>query len=127
LKQYCRKLKFMGAHEDIKLPGAGHFHVSSDGNILFSPDEVPAAAILPVAAEKVIRPNDTHTMLVGDTETTNTVMTEFYNDEQPAKSRRWWVWAIVLFVLAATAIVIYMSDADRNTAAGNAQKIQLNG
>jgi hypothetical protein len=123
LKQYCRTLKYMGTHEEIKLPGAGHFHVSSDGNILFSADDIPAAYTLPVTAEKVIRPNDTHSMLVGDTETTNTVMNEFYSDDQPVSSNRWWIWAIVLAALSIAVIVFYINDSGANGSAGNGMKI----
>ncbi|MCP9751394.1 hypothetical protein [Ferruginibacter sp. HRS2-29] len=123
LKQYCRNLKFMGAHEEIVLPSAGRFSVSQDGNILFSAEEMPPVYSLPVNAEKVIRPNDPHSMLVGDTETTNTVMTEFYSDEQGAPADRWWIWAIVLTVLAAAAIFFHYQGSGANGSGGNGQKV----
>lgn len=123
LKQYCRSLKFMGAHEEISLPSAGRFSVSQDGNILFSPEELPSGYSIPVTAEKVIRPNDTHSMLVGDTETTNTVMTEFYSDEHVAPADRWWIWAIVLTVLAAAAIFFYYQGTGGSGTAGNGHSI----
>lgn len=123
LRQYCRTLKYMGTHESITLTEAGKFSVSADGNLVFTQKIIDPSYQPPVTAEKVIRPNDSHNMLVGDTETTNTVMTEFYNDEMPVSKNRWWAWAAVLFVIAIGIIALYFSGATKNDLAGNKSKI----
>ena len=59
----------------------------------------------PVSADRMIRQNAEHAMMVGDTETTNTAMQEYYDDE-PVEVKRdyWWVWAIIIFVVSCGLI-----------------------
>ncbi|MES2774305.1 MAG: hypothetical protein V4722_08980 [Bacteroidota bacterium] len=59
----------------------------------------------PVSAERMIRQRAEHTMTVGDTETTNTAMQEYY-DEEPVEIKKdyWWVWAIAIFVVSSGLI-----------------------
>jgi hypothetical protein len=46
-------------------------------------------------------------------------MTEFFN-EVPVKKDRWWIWAIVLGVIAITLILIYLNDGTASSHFGNA-------
>ena len=65
-------------------------------------------AFPPVPAERVIRTNAEHTILVGDTEKTNTQMSEFLLEDAPAKRSTWWIWALALFVVAASVLAFYL-------------------
>ena len=58
----------------------------------------------PVAADRVIRQNAEHSMTVGDTETTNTAMQEYYDETVVIAKDYWWVWAIVIVVTSAILI-----------------------
>ncbi len=123
LKQYCSKLKFMGTHEEVPLTEAGKFSVSPEGKLVFTPVKITQNYQPPVRAEKVIRVKDTHAILVGDTKTTNTEMSEFYSDEAAAPKDRWWIWAIVLFAVAASLIIIYLNDSGSSGDFGNVHKV----
>ncbi|HNJ30135.1 MAG TPA: hypothetical protein PLQ40_14340, partial [Ferruginibacter sp.] len=59
-----------------------------------------------VTAERVIHPNAEHSMLVGDRETTNTVMTEYLSAGEITPNR-WWIWAIILAAAALLALLFY--------------------
>ena len=73
----------MTQQPDVQLESLGSFFVDDNGKINFKPEELPAAFSQPVFAERVIHPDAEHQILVGDKETTNTVMTELL----AAKSR----------------------------------------
>jgi hypothetical protein len=61
--------------------------------------------------------------LVGDKETTNTLMNEYFNEDVLVKKNRWWIWAIVLAVIALLAILIYTNNANLSSMAGSAMPI----
>jgi len=85
---------------------------------------LPAAFLQPVKAVRVIHPEAEHQILVGDKETTNTVMNEYFS-EVPVKKSRWWIWAIVLGIAALIAILLYLNNyAGLLSMAGNAMPIQ---
>jgi hypothetical protein len=64
----------------------------------------------PVVAERVIHKDAEHAILVGDKETTNVEMTEYYTDETAVAKDKWWIWAIVLGVVAISVIAYYLSQ-----------------
>ena len=123
LDHFCDGLKQeLTTGSSTKLPGIGNFQVDASGNINFAPEELPPVFLPPVKAERVVHPQAEHHMLVGDKETTNTQMTEYFNEE-PVKKDRWWVWAILLGAIGLTAILIYLNDANSSSLFGNAIKI----
>lgn len=105
------------------LNGVGHFSMAGSGAISFEPLPVPDFFLQPVNAERVIHPEAEHAILVGDKESTNTAMTEYYNETTEVKSR-WWIWAIVLGVAGIAALVVYMNSAGILSRFGNAMPIK---
>ncbi|MGG9972524.1 hypothetical protein ACQ33O_12090 [Ferruginibacter sp. SUN002] len=89
----------------VEMNGIGTFE-KVDDKIIFSGASLSNDFTLPVKAERVIRQHTEHTMLVGDKETTNVVMTEYFT-ETVVKKRYWWVWAIVLAAIGITGIVYH--------------------
>ena len=104
------------------LNGIGQFFVDASGNIEFTADEINSNLLQPVKAERVIHPEAEHIMLVGDKETTNTQMTEYYSEETVIRDR-WWIWAIVLGFIGIAAILIYLNDSNSNSLFGSATNI----
>ena len=99
----------------------GNFVVDGEGNISFNSVELPKEFMQPVVAERVIRLDAEHSILVGDKETTNIAMTEYLNEETPKKDR-WWIWAIVLGAVAVSLILLYAADKNASAEFGNAIK-----
>ena len=119
LGQFCNNLKAATiANQPALLEGVGSFFTDSSGKINFRSSPLPAVFFQPVKAERVIHPQAVHQMLVGDKETTNTVMTEYFS-ETPVKKKRWWIWAIVLGALALLAILLYLNNENVSSLFGN--------
>jgi hypothetical protein len=117
---FCKKLASeLHAGSPVDMEGIGRFNIDAGGNIIFQSVNLPAAFSPSVTAERVIHPEAEHSILVGDKETTNTVMTEYFNEE-PVVKDRWWIWAIVLAALAIGTLIIYYYDAASSVSFGNA-------
>ncbi len=125
LDSFCNGLKAATiANNPAFVEGLGNFFTDSSGKINFTSIQLPAAYLQPVKAERVIHPQAEHAILVGDKETTNTVMNEYFSEEMPVKKKRWWIGAIVLAVLALLSILFYLNNNAALTAmAGNAMPI----
>lgn len=92
----------------VEITGLGSFTKDSSGVIQFSAYPSNEDFFQPVAAEKVIHKDAEHSILVGDKETTNIEMNEYYSDEPIEKKYKWWVWAIVLGAVGIIAIAFYL-------------------
>ncbi len=123
LDHFCDKLKKgLDAQQQVDLRGIGIFYADSTGRISFTEATLPAAFLQPVFAERVIHPNDEHAILVGDKESTNTLMTEMLLPKTETRNN-WWIWAIVLALVAVTIILLYFSISNNASSLGNAVKI----
>ena len=107
-----------------KLKGIGNLYVDSSDNLQFQQEELPDVFLQPVKANRVIHPQAEHHILVGDKESTNTLMTEYFNEE-PVKKDRWWIWAIVLGVIAIILILVYLNGSTASQYFGNAVSYEL--
>lgn len=123
LGHFCDGLKKgLSAQAKANLKGIGNFVVDNNGNIIFEQSALPLAFLQPVFAERVIHPQAEHHILVGDKETTNTLMTELLS-EKPGEKDRWWVWAIVLGTVGLLLLLLYFSQLNGTSPFGNALKI----
>ena len=123
LDYFCDDLKRkINDKENIKLENIGNFFVDASGAIHFQQEELPTVFTQPVFAERVIHPSAEHHILVGDKETTNTVMTELLAPKEITKDR-WWIWAIVLGVIALAAMIFYFTTLHGTSPFGNTLKI----
>lgn len=121
LSAFCRQVKEdIANHARVEIPGVGNFVVDEHGNTLFHQAKMPTGFLASVTAERVIHPNAEHSMLVGDRETTNTVMTEYLSAGETTPNR-WWIWAIVLAAAALLALLFYSGN--HTVFFGNAVKI----
>lgn len=107
LKEWCYQSKEkIHEGEKINLQPFGFFEKSVAGTISFkSKNEL--RFFEPVNAERVIHKNAEHTVLVGDRETTSSVMNQFLNEEEIIKDTRWKVAAIILLAIAVIVLFIH--------------------
>lgn len=119
LTRFCGDLRQKVSDQaDVHFNSIGSFFVGASGTISFKQEELPAAFMQPVFAERVVHPDAEHQILVGDKETTNTVMTELLAPRSETKDR-WWIWAIILGVLGLLALLIYYSEFNGTYPFGN--------
>jgi hypothetical protein len=91
----------------IELPGIGHLE-RVDGKLSFTANNIVEKYYPSVKAERIVRQDAEHTIMVGDSELTNTQMQVMLDAEDEKKKKGiWWIIAIVLALIAVAAIVYY--------------------
>lgn len=119
LGKYCNQLKSeLNSNNIAAINMVGSFSADAGGRVQFKPSLLPAALLPAVAAERIIHPEAEHNMLVGDKETTNTEMTEYYT-ETPVVKNYWWVWALVLAAAGIVAVFVYFNNKLASPSFGN--------
>ncbi len=102
---WCSETKQkLNSGEKIIFDSVGSLQKDAVGNIFFQRNKQDNF-YEPVIAERVIHENEEHAVLVGDKETTSSVMNEFYREEVVATKSTWKIWAIVL--LAISLVVLF--------------------
>lgn len=111
-------------NEIISLEGVGTLEQDNSGEIVFTSQGSLAAFLNPVPAERVIRNNAQHTMLVGDRETTNVEMTERLGEETYVEKESWWIYALIIAAVSLVAIFFYFNKNGMNVeSTGNQQRV----
>ena len=100
--------KNLDENNNVFLTGIGTFTKDKTGEISFAPGSVDPVFTFPVPVKRVIRQDAEHAILVGDQQTTNVEMADYFSEKQPLKNR-WWVWSIVLAVIGIAALIFYFS------------------
>jgi nucleoid DNA-binding protein len=107
LSNFCNEWKErIGTGEKFCFETLGCLGKNDAGTVSFEKEEVPQY-FKPVPAHKVLHENAEHTVLVGDKETTSTLMSEYYKEEIQVTKRTWFVGAIILAVIAS--VVLFFS------------------
>lgn len=96
-----QKLK---AGETENLPGIGSIKLEKK-HYLFTPDNAIQQYFPTVVAEKIVRPNASHTVKVGEDEKTSEQMHELLNST--VKTDQWWIAAAILGAVGVVAIGAY--------------------
>ncbi len=90
------------------LKGIGTFTKMPDDNLEFSGIQIKPELAQAMRFERVIRENAEHAMLVGDQQTTNVQMTEYFI-EKPTPKYNWKIVALILGALGVIALAFYLS------------------
>ncbi|MEO5683055.1 MAG: hypothetical protein ABIQ88_10470 [Chitinophagaceae bacterium] len=106
--------------------GVGVFKKDFGGEVVFEPHAAPYAFYPAVKAERVIRADATHSILVGDKEKTNYEMTELLNDEVHVERESWWIYALILAAIGLSILFFHMYSSHMKWGVtGNQQKINV--
>jgi len=108
LKKWCAasKEKFKNGGE-ISLEPLGVLKKETSGTT-FVQSKSKIEFFEPVAAERVIHTNSEHAVLVGDRETTSSVMNQYYQeDTSNEKSNSWKIFAIIFLSIALFLLFIH--------------------
>jgi hypothetical protein len=101
----------LNEEELLEITGIGTFIKDKAGIIHFIPIELDSVFIQPVNDIRVLRQDAEHPILVGDTTTTNTAMSEKYSEAAEntvVEKSNWWIMAIVLTLLGLSLIAFYI-------------------
>lgn len=90
------------------LKGIGTFTRVSDDKLEFAGVQTRPELVQTVSFERVIRENAEHAILVGDQQTTNVQMSEYFHEKPPVKYN-WKIAALILGVVGVAALAFYLS------------------
>jgi hypothetical protein len=106
--------------------GLGILKKDDMGEIHFESSISNPSFLKPVPAEKVVRANAKHMLLVGDRERSNSEMSNWFAEEPVHGNRLWWLVALVGGIAACLIIMIHFSSKGWNVeSTGNQQIIQV--
>lgn len=92
-----------GPEQSVALDGIGSLSRNSSGDVVFEPAGKPETYAVPVPAERLIRSNARHAIIVGDRETTNVEMTGYLQDTLKEKAS-WWIYVLIIAAIAGVAL-----------------------
>jgi hypothetical protein len=106
--------------------GLGILKKDDMGEIHFESSILNPSFLQPVPAEKVVRTNAKHMLLVGDRERSSREMSDWFAEEPIHGNRLWWLVALVGGIAAALIIMFHFSSRGWNVeSTGNQQTIQV--
>lgn len=106
--------------------GLGILKKDDSGEIHFESSILNPSFLQPVPAEKVVRTNARHMLLVGDRERSSSEMSNWFAEEPIHGNRLWWIVALVGGIAAALIIMFHFSSTGWNVeSTGNQQTIQV--
>ena len=125
LKIWCSDAKYkLKNGEEILLEPIGVIKKGSSGNEFVSNSKNWINFFEPVLAERVIHQNSNHAMLVGDRETTSSVMNQFYHEEEEKENKTWKIISIILLAIALILLFLHFYGRGFSVNSfGNQQKI----
>ncbi len=125
LQKYCSDLQKLNTYTEMRLEHAGKFFVDNYGKLVFKQEALPKEFIPTVPMQLIARSKHaTHNIRVGDRETTNEVMTDYYSEKGKVRKERWWIAALILTAATAGIMYFYFKDHAFGENFGNAQKVE---
>ena len=110
-------------NNESSLHGIGKFYKDNNQQIQFEPIQLSQIFFQPVTANRIIRENAEHNVLVGDRETNSTVMTEYFTEE-PKIIDRWWIWAAGIAAIAL--LLLGFSFYNNGVGVANNNRVEIN-
>lgn len=115
-------LKNLEEQGSVALKGIGTLNKNAEGIIDFSPLSMNPVFAQAVPVERVIRENAAHAILVGDQQSTNVEMAEYFIEKPLLLKERWKLVALALGLIAVSIFVYYFSKHGFNNL-GNARPV----
>lgn len=114
--------------QEVKWETIGVLKTDVTGEVVFEAQQNLVSYLDPVPAERIIRTNAQHTMLVGDKEVTNTAMTDYLNEETVyVEKESWWIYALILATIAIVVLFFhFFTTGARSGSVNNQQTIRVN-
>ena len=113
-------------HREAPWEGLGILKKDDMGEIHFETSILNPFFLQPVPAEKVVRANAKHMLLVGDRERSNNEMSDWFAEEPVHGNRLWWLVALLGGIAAVFIIILHFSNHGwKVESTGNQQSVQL--
>lgn len=127
VKEWCADTKSkLKRGEEVVLESLGVLTANQAGRVSFHSNGANPF-LDPIPVERVVHKNSSHHVLVGDKETTSSVMSQFYKDEKESeevKNKSWTVISMILGAIALALLVFYFYNHSFSISGiGNQEKI----
>jgi len=99
--------------EKVQWQGVGFLETGSAGQLLFEPERIKYSFIPAVQAERVIRKENDHSVLVGEQEMHKSEMQEWLEHEAYVEEKAGW-WIPAAIIGAAVLLVLFFSLLNQN-------------
>jgi len=113
--------------QEISWSGIGKLKKDVTGDIVFESEGAIYTLLEPTPANRVLRSNAQHTMLVGDREVTREIAgfdaSEPYEGETHVEKESWWLYALIIGAIALSLIFFHFYNNGTNAASGNQQSV----
>jgi hypothetical protein len=113
------------SEEEAVWQGVGVFKKDFGGEVVFEAFASPYEFYPPVKAERIIRADAKHSILVGDKEKTNYEMTELLSDAIYVEKESWWIYALILAAIGLSILFFHFYRNNMKWSAGNQQRIEM--
>lgn len=123
LEKFIASIKSLQKQEDLVIGEAGKFEVDENGYLIFTEQKIFTNYFPEVQANRVVRANQSHDILVGDTESNREKMTEYFSNEKISDPGKAWLWISLGLIVAAGIVIFLLKSANVNNASGNRQPI----
>lgn len=123
LQEVCQQISEITSSQTFQIGSIGSFIKNDAQGLLFQQEENFLFQSPTLTIQRVIHPDSTHKVLVGDVELTNVIIHNRSDRPSKAVKLSWGVWAACLFMIASALIVIYLIDEKSSTTFGNAMSV----
>ena len=114
----------IGSDQSTFIEGIGELKRDASGEIVFEPSVIPKTFNVTVPAERIVRTNAKHVMLVGDRERTNVEMNDYLHEVHKERES-WWMYALIIAAISLIAIFFHFYRNGSTAPYGNHQTIDV--
>lgn len=125
LNNFCNNIINLRPKQEILINQAGSFVKEVNMAVSFKNGNIKKEFIPDVLLNYVVHPKNDHKVLVGDTELPLEYMKEYLEASKRKNNYQWWIAAASMFIIAFSAILIYLGSANKSNSYGNKSSIQL--
>jgi len=117
LDNFCKEWREkIEAGETLSFDAFGSLKKNEEGDIAFI-KATNHAYFRSISAPRVLHENAQHNVLVGDNETTSTVMNKYYNKEVEVAKSAWPIWALIFTAIGLSILFYHFYDHRLSTSA----------
>lgn len=109
LNRFCKELIDLEPKEEKSISQLGSFVKNEDAQLFFKQNIINHLFSPSLNLNRVIHPNNVHTVLVGDNELTNHMIAERLSTSKTVVKFQWWAWAACLTIISMAIIFIYFN------------------
>ena len=119
LKQFVESVTALPARSRMSIGALGTLRKNDSNEIELEEFSNLSLYQEDIPAQKLVKYNAPHAILVGDKETTREAMQEYYEEDVPLWKSKWWIAAVVILAISAGLILLHYFYFDGNNRFGN--------